>query len=307
MAGGMNRRSFIRITGGAAVVTAMAPDYLRAAEGFDTKGVLLEACTFANRGGWVLDTQFYQQMGGNYLLAHGMGVPVEDATTEVALPSDGPWHVFVRTKDWCPGDWDAPGRFRVSVNAKQLEPVFGVEDGWGWQYGGTTEAKKGHVTVALKDMTGFDGRCDAIYFSKEKTPSLPTAPADLMAWKDAVSGRSKLKVVEEAFDVVIVGGGMTGCGAALAADSHGLKVALIQDRPLFGGNASSEIRVHTLGIHDKGAAILKKLDTEHYPNGDARAIKDQKKRDATMAASGVNCFVNNIAIGLAKRGRASLV
>jgi flavin-dependent dehydrogenase len=72
------------------------------------------------------------------------------------------------------------------------------------------------------------------------------------------------------FDVVIVGGGMAGCGAALAARKQGLKVALVQDRPLFGGNASEEIRVHTLGIHGKGADLIKKIDTEHYPNGGMR-------------------------------------
>ncbi len=48
-------------------------------------------------------------------------------------------------------------------------------------------------------------------------------------------GELKEKIEEFSFDVVIVGGGMSGCGAALAARSQGLKVALIQDRPLFGG------------------------------------------------------------------------
>ena len=41
--------------------------------------VFVEAESFAHPGGWQLDTQFIQQMGSPYLLAHGLGKPVEDA------------------------------------------------------------------------------------------------------------------------------------------------------------------------------------------------------------------------------------
>ena len=96
-------------------------------------------------------------------------------------------------------------------------------------------AKAGKTKVSLRDLTGFDGRCDAIYFTQESDPQLPGDDLkELSDWKDEVSGRSKEKVEELSFDVVIVGGGMSGCGAALAARSQGLKVALIQDRPLLG-------------------------------------------------------------------------
>jgi hypothetical protein len=66
-------------------------------------GVLIEASSFANTGGWKIDTQHYLQMGGNYLLAHGMGKPVEDAETVVDLPASGKWNVWVRNRDWCKG------------------------------------------------------------------------------------------------------------------------------------------------------------------------------------------------------------
>jgi len=52
---------------------------------------------------------YRMQMGGFYLLAHGMGKPVANASTEVELPQGGAWHLFVRTRNWCPGSWDAPG------------------------------------------------------------------------------------------------------------------------------------------------------------------------------------------------------
>ena len=269
------------------------------------KGVLVEANSFANTGGWKLDTQHYQQMGGTYLLAHGMGEPCGNATTEVEVPEAGEWRVWVRNRDWCKGDWESPGRFKVSVAGKTLEKTFGVGAAeWHWEDGGTvTVDKAGAVTIELEDLTGFDGRCDAIFLSKEAAPELPND--DLVAlsdWKDQLSGRAKLEVEELDFDVVVVGGGMAGCGAALAARKAGLKVALVQDRPIFGGNASEEIRVHTLGIHGHVTDLLKTFDTVHYPNGDAKAIDDQKKREATMAASGVDLFASHIAVGLEKEG-----
>lgn len=57
--------------------------------------------------------------------------------------------------------------------------------------------------------------------------------------------RSKWK--DEAFDVVVVGGGMTGLCAALASAREGVRTALVQDRSVLGGNASSEIRMHICG------------------------------------------------------------
>jgi hypothetical protein len=46
-------------------------------------GILIEAEDFDNHGGWVVDSQFETQMGSPYLLAHGLGRPVTDATTTI--------------------------------------------------------------------------------------------------------------------------------------------------------------------------------------------------------------------------------
>ncbi len=48
-------------------------------------------------------------------------------------------------------------------------------------------------------------------------------------------------------DLVIVGGGLSGVCAAITAARGGIKVALVQDRPVLGGNASSEVRLWVLG------------------------------------------------------------
>ena len=91
--------------------------------------VLVEAESFADRGGWVIDTQSIDQMGSPYLLAHGLGVPVEDATTTIELPAAGRYHVWVRTRDWV-APWHvagSPGRFQLIVNGQALKTTFGTK------------------------------------------------------------------------------------------------------------------------------------------------------------------------------------
>lgn len=59
--------------------------------------------------------------------------------------------------------------------------------------------------------------------------------------------RSAYRRIEETYDIVVCGGGLAGVCAAVAAARHGAKVCLVQDRPVFGGNSSSEIRVPPQG------------------------------------------------------------
>lgn len=63
-------------------------------------------------------------------------------------------------------------------------------------------------------------------------------------------------------DFVVVGGGLSGVCAAISAARHGTKTVLVQDRPMLGGNASSEVRMGIMGAagnNNKETGILEEL------------------------------------------------
>ncbi|MCP4977952.1 MAG: FAD-dependent oxidoreductase, partial [Maribacter sp.] len=122
----------------------------------------------------------------------------------------------------------------------------------------------------------------------------PSSPKKLAAWRKTIKSEPNAPAQSKNYDLVVVGGGIAGCAAAIAAAEEGLNVALIHDRPVLGGNASEEIRVHTLGIYGNFERILRKIDTEHYPNGSADAKLDQKKRDDNVKSyESISLFLNH--------------
>lgn len=213
--------------------------------------VFVEAESFADRGGWVVDNQSFETMGSPYLMAHGLGRVVEDATTEISATKSGNYYVWVRTRDWTKrwGVVNSPGKFQLSVNGVKIDTLLGTQtDEWNWQSCGKTELSEGVNKIALSDLTGFNGRVDAIYFTTEKLDLPPNELKELNAFR-----REKLKLSSDPidggnYDLVVVGGGMAGCSAAISAARNGLKVALIQNRGVLGGNNSSEVRVGLSGL-----------------------------------------------------------
>jgi hypothetical protein len=302
----MQRRNFLKILG----VSSLAPSSLDAATANaenDLNDILVDAFSFTEKGGWVVDPQFIEQMGSPYLLAHGMGNPVANASTTISVKKTGKYHVWVRTKNWCPGKWEAPGRFQVIVDGIKNKTVFGTQDGWAWQKGTTVDLAVGETKLELADLTGFEGRCEAIFFTTNADFTPPNDLKKLEAWRNRQHGGSLSGDIDEThdFDLVIVGGGIAGCGAALAADEEGLKVAIIQNRPVLGGNASKEVRVHTIGIHGKVARILKKIDTKHWANNSPDSIKDDAKRHASLeAAKNATLFMDFTVTDVAMDGKS---
>ncbi|MBI1345136.1 FAD-dependent oxidoreductase [bacterium] len=209
----------------------------------------VEAEAFPEMGGWSLDSSFTHIVGSPYLLAHGLGKPVADAQTKVAIPAAGEYRVWVRTKDWVAA-WKAPGtpgRFQLTINGKPLATEFGTKGvNWHWHDGGTVKLAAGDITLGLHDLTGFDGRCDAILLSSEKDFTPPEG-AELVSARKKWLGLTDGPEETEEFDLVVVGGGYGGLGTAISAARQSLKVALVQDRFVLGGNGSSEIRVWANG------------------------------------------------------------
>jgi hypothetical protein len=132
--------------------------------------LFIEAESFQCKGGWVVDQQFMDLMGSPYLMAHGLGTPVEDATTTVNFAMAGEYTVFVRTYNWT-SPWttrEGPGKFQVTINGRPLNKVLGAKgNAWEWQEAGKVKVNAGAVTVGLRDLTGFNGRCDALYFTMD--------------------------------------------------------------------------------------------------------------------------------------------
>ncbi|MBF6278657.1 MULTISPECIES: FAD-dependent oxidoreductase [Nocardia] len=242
-----------------------------------TTDLLVLATDFDDRGGWVLDSQFQSQMGGSYLLAHGLGTPVADASASVEVPHPGEYHVWVRAKDWVPAHH--PGRFTVTIDGRALETEFGANgQDWSWERAGTVRLPAGAARIELHDLTGFDGRCDAIYLSLSDVPPPEGNNSVTRAWRRRLRGLPATPVDAGKFDVIVVGGGVTGAAGTLAAARLGLRVALIHGRPVLGGNASVEI-----GLTPRGETgpLVHELTARH-PDGDLLA-RDVLDREANVS------------------------
>ncbi|MBI5688267.1 MAG: FAD-dependent oxidoreductase [Verrucomicrobia bacterium] len=282
--------------------------------------VLVEAESFEKKGGWVVDPQFMDIMGSPFLLAHGLGVPVSDAVTTVKFAATGTYRVWVRTRDWV-ATWKAPGapgRFQLIVNGRPLDAVFGAEGAeWHWQDGGQIEIKQRSVKLALRDLTGFEGRCDAIVFAADAQFTPPNRDPEMARFRRQALGLPEKPEDAGRFDFVVTGGGIAGTCAAVSAARLGLKVAFIQDRPVLGGNNSSEVRVWLQGARNKEpwprvgdiVAELEQDNRAHYgPDNKAELYEDEKKLAVVRSEKNICLFLNHRAQAVEKdAGRIAAV
>ncbi len=291
----------------AATLAAMAALFSHAA----AQTVLVEAESFRDHGGWSLDTQFIEIMGSPYLLAHGLGTPVRDAETEVKLPGPGKYRIFVRTKDWV-ARWGAPGtpgRFQLLVDGTPLKTEFGTKGkDWSWQDGGIVDIAGGEVRLALRDLTGFDGRCDAIILTRDTSFRPPDDARPMAPWRRALAGLPERPQEEGPFDLVVVGGGYAGIAAAISAARLGCKVALIQDRGVLGGNGSSEVRVWSKGViktgpyPNLGEIVEEFMDRSPASPGKAEDFGDARKEAVVRAEKNISLYLNHYAHAVEKEG-----
>ena len=247
--------------------------------------VWVEAESFTDYGGWVVDTQFTHKMGSAYLLAPGVLKPVAPASAKVAIPRAGTWRLWVRTKDWLPEF--SPGQFVVEVAGTRSRTLGASRrEGWTWENAGDFALAAGEAAVSLVDLTGALTRCDALLFTSDLAYVPPEGAAALAAERRHLTGDDgKVSDCGTTFDLVVVGAGPGGLGAAFAAARNGLRVAVVHDRPVLGGNSSCEMQVTLNGAGRKGResglvceAKMRRFRHEGWSYSDAyREMADEMK------------------------------
>ncbi|MBQ2623502.1 MAG: FAD-dependent oxidoreductase [Kiritimatiellae bacterium] len=256
--------------------------------------VVIEAESFDDWGGWVNNTQFMDQMGSPYLLAHGLGKPVADARTKFVV-AGGRYNVWVRTKNWT-SFWHpdiGAGTFNLIINGKKLPNLLGCQGKgeWLWVKADDVTLKGGKNTLALHDCDGFDGRVDAICFTTNPQPT------------SILNGPRPPSVIAQPiplpkFDLCVVGGGIAGICTAVSAARLGLSVALVHDRPILGGNNSSEVRVHlssyqNLPPYPRLGDVLLEFGPRNGGNArDAANYEDERKLAIIKAERNIRLFLN---------------
>ena len=268
--------------------------------------ILLECEQFKDLGGWSIDSQFIDEMGSSYLLAHGLGKPVADAKTTFEVKKAGRYNVYVRTKNWVykwlpqgRGRADGAGAFKLSVNGVKLPNLLGWQGKgeWLWVKADDVTLKAGANTVAICDVNGFDGRCDAICFSTDSSDDVDPAGRPCLNWLD-IRPFSMIACSGCTYDLCVVGGGIAGICTAISAARLGLKVALVQDRPVLGGANSSEVRVHlggyqNLGPYPRLGDVVAEIGPKAGGNAQpAERYEDDRKLAAVKAEKNIDLFLN---------------
>ena len=293
------------IAAAAAVAASILAFQLRAAT------VMIEAESFYDWGGWVNDTQFMDQMGSPYLLAHGMGKPVADAKTTF-FAKGGKYGVWVRTKNWTAPwhDGVGAGTFNLVVNGKTLPAVLGAHGKGEWLCVKADDVllKDGENTLALHDLDGFDGRVDVVAFiTADEIAGFENEPGKALDAEETgavldllirLSRNQRITSSNYVYDLCVVGGGIAGICTAVSAARLGLSVALVHDRPVLGGNNSSEVRVHlgayqNLPPYPRLGDVLAEFGPKNGGNArPAEVYEDELKLKVVKAEKNIHLLLN---------------
>ena len=212
--------------------------------------IWIDALEFAEKGGWKEDTQFTHLAGSGFLIAADeIGEPVADAKTTVKVPQKDTYRIWVRDRNWLrPHN---PGTFSLLVNGKDNGVVLGKQpsDAWIWEIAGDFELE-GDVELTVRDLTGYFGRFSSIIITND-FDFVPARETERMHKERAqIKGLSTEVTFAGDYDVIVAGGGPGGIPAAVACARLGVKTLLLHNRPVLGGNGSSEI-----GITFDGAEV----------------------------------------------------
>lgn len=238
----------------------------------DTKSVYiwLDAAEVESKGGWKLDTQFVHLMGSGYLIAADMpGIPVSDAVTTVAVPTGDTYRVWVRTRNWLRSY--SPGQFTLLVDGQECAAVLGKQpsDAWVWEIAGDFHLDKGSHTLTFRDLTGYCARFSSVVITNDFDFVPDRQVGRMHKQRAAIKGLPQGITEGGDYDVIVAGGGPGGVPAAIACARQGVKVLLLQNRPVLGGNGSSEI-----GVTFDGAATYNPYSREGGIAEELRRLRD---------------------------------
>lgn len=275
-----------------------------------TQSILLETENFDNKGGWFVDPQFYDQMGSFYLLAHGNGIPVKNASTDFKVDKPGQYYIYARTRNWVAcwfeNDEYAPGVFHISLNGKVLDRTFGDKGNqWAWQFGGKVKLVAGINKIELIDIFGFDARCDAIIFTESQNDKVINNTEELTKLRHHISPQKECEIK---YDLIVIGGGIAGLSASISASRRGLKTCLIHNRPVLGGNNSSEVKIVASGkimqppFINIGSIVQEIVNIYEHPDNISNLLLNEKNLDLFIntQAIGIKMIGNNIVSVLTK-------
>mgnify|MGYP002737594155 CR=1 FL=1 len=194
-----------------------------------------------------------------------------------------------------------------------MKETFGNKgEDWHWHDGGLVTVPK-NATVALHDLTGFEGRCEAVLFCKDADFVPTNEVAALTVFRRKLLGLPDQPDDGGTYDLVVVGAGLAGVCAAVSAARNGLKVALVQDRPVLGGNASSEVRVWPEGHTNQlpfphigdivNEVLISRPKTSGSLNGTkAENFDDARKLRVVKNEPNITLLTNHRAIATEKYG-----
>ncbi len=123
--------------------------------------------------------------------------------------------------------------------------------------------------------------------------------------------------ISESYDLIVCGGGVAAVCCAITAARQGAKVAIVQDRPVLGGNASSEVRLWVLGATShmgnnnrwarEGGVINEILLENLYRNREGNSILfDLVLIDKVQAEKNIALFLNTAIYAVNKKNKRNI-
>ncbi len=263
--------------------------------------IWIDAVDFAERGGFLLETQFVREMGQAYLLADGVGEAVAPAATTFLVKKEGLYRIWVRTKNWCPDH--APDGLTLLVDGTPSPHVCGKmhRNGWYFEIGGEFSLLAGEHRLEVRDLNGWFGRFACVILTNDYD-FLPSSERETLERQRLFCKKIKKTSTNMGhFTLAVAGGGVGGVVAAISAARLGLTVALLQDRPVLGGNGSTEANVALdgaafRGCHETGLVFEIKCYREQHGISWSEALATFAEREPRLQV-----FYNTLLVGATTR------